>query len=217
MKEFVRFAAIGLLTMALVACGKTEEQKNQDHAKDLIEEQHKLVADLSAATPDSNWSDAELNAYEGKLNRLQQVESDLASLNGKDGISIYGGNNAELIQQRRDQLRSVRTVKKSTVGVSSDQDQLYTLVAKQQELMTQLNGKGSPKSSWSNQQLNDYIDLCRQIQDNIDSQLAIIDQNHSVVGDPSKYRADQNTISAMVSTDRALADDYLAARNRGAA
>ena len=118
MKGIIRFAVVGMLSMALVACGKTKEQKDQDRADSLIEEQGKLINDLQSSSISILSSDKEIDAYEAKLNRLEAVESELRSLNGQSGIKVSGGNTGKFFQDIRDNIALIRAEKKSSSKAS---------------------------------------------------------------------------------------------------
>lgn len=120
MLKVVRAVTVAALALSLAACGKTKEQKAQDRAKSAAEEQHRLVAELnSLGAPTVQWSDEQLNAYEAKLNRLEAVEGELRTANGKNGITVVGADNSSFIAQARQVLAYVRAAKRSGSGAGS--------------------------------------------------------------------------------------------------
>jgi len=113
MKRLVQVFVLMAVVLVLGACGKSDEQKAQDRAQDLTQEQNSLSSYFnSAGLPSSTWSDQQLNDYEAKLNRLEQVESQLRDASGHDGVVIYGGNNGSQIEIRRAALDLARETKK---------------------------------------------------------------------------------------------------------
>jgi uncharacterized lipoprotein len=113
MKTFLQIFLLVAVVLTLGACGKSDEQKAQDHAQDLTQEQNSLANYFNTAgVPSSTWTDQQLNDYEAKLNRLEKVDADLHDSSGHDGVVIFGGDNTTQIENRRLWLTMARDSKK---------------------------------------------------------------------------------------------------------
>ncbi len=112
MKTIVQLLTLTLITFSLSACGKSSEVKAQDQAKNQTAEQNALAKELNAVgMPRSSWSDAELNTYEAKLNRLEALEAALSKANGKNGVVVFNGDNSRFISQARMSIALARSEK----------------------------------------------------------------------------------------------------------
>jgi uncharacterized lipoprotein len=112
MKTIVQLLTLTLITLSLSACGKSSEVKAQDQAKNQTAEQNALAKELNATgMPRSSWSDAELNTYEAKLNRLEALEAALSQANGKNGVVVFNGDNRRFFSQARMSLALARSEK----------------------------------------------------------------------------------------------------------
>ncbi len=75
----LQICTVVVLTLALVACGKSEE----DETADLYREQNRLAAEINQSPHlDLSWSEQQLAELEGKLNRLAAVEEEIFKRKG---------------------------------------------------------------------------------------------------------------------------------------
>ena len=98
--------------MGTVVSCKTEEQKAQEQSESLTDQQNRLVEKIRAmGTPNTSWSDEDLDSYGVLLDRLESVENQLENYDGTHGITITGGDNDNVIAVLRSRLETVRTLK----------------------------------------------------------------------------------------------------------
>ncbi len=102
-----------LLASSFIACSDDQEKEEmaQSRASVLIEEQNAIVNQLrNMGTPNTQWSEQRLDRFESLIVELEDVEQELGTLNGTNGISVYGTNETT-IPMLRASLASVRARK----------------------------------------------------------------------------------------------------------
>ncbi len=113
MKKFINLFAVVAVSISLVACGgKTESEKAQDEAKDLVSAYNSLAEDIRTSIPNDSSTTAEINAFEAKVDRLDRIQSRLADLNGTNGVSISSsGSHTKFVNACRTIISSLRAKK----------------------------------------------------------------------------------------------------------
>lgn len=124
-KKLLNCLIITLLSITLISCGETDEEKLEKKVDNLIEEYHDLAGDLTSTAPSSNWTDGELTAYSKKLDRLESVYSELMELDSENSqVIIWGGENTnEFVYRRRGEIRSAWSEKKQTKQVRVNKEE----------------------------------------------------------------------------------------------
>lgn len=112
MHLWFRMFTLAALTVSLVACGKSDQEKAKDKADGIVAEYNALATELNGKRPSSSWTDEDLNDYEAKLNRLEALDAEAEALSGTDGVIIVGGASTKLfISSRRAAVRAARAQK----------------------------------------------------------------------------------------------------------
>jgi hypothetical protein len=209
MKSLVRLVTFVLVIFVVAACGKSEEQKLQDRVQNRNEEHEQLKTYLnSAGTPDASWSDADLNAYEAKLDRLSTIENEMAS---EPNTYVIGGNNAGVIASKKTAVTMARIEKKRVAQAEDVTSQLDKLNKERNQLTQSLLSNGVPTPDWEKQKLREYVGLCKQINQNNEEQLALIEQNTNRLGydNASDRRFSINKMKSNISNLQQQAQIYL--------
>lgn len=110
--SWLKLVVFVVLSSTFVACGSSKDEKAQDRAESSVDQYNALIADLnSSALPSESWTEDQLVKYESKLSRLELLEASLDKANGKNGITIIGGDNKKFIAQRRALISEIRFAK----------------------------------------------------------------------------------------------------------
>jgi hypothetical protein len=177
LKKLGWYLGVGLLSLGLVACGKSDEKKAQDHASDLVTDHNSLKDQLTAmGIPSASWSDEKLNSYESMLNRLEQDEVQLNQANGSNGVIVFNGDNSAAIAANRALLAEARAHRSSNQqnvssdsGASSSLSKIKELNSQATALSDELQAEGPPSRDWSVAQLKAYDDKGKRL-------LTVLDQ-----------------------------------------
>lgn len=211
MQALARFSVVSFVLLALVACGSSEKEKAQKEAQSLTEEQAALANWVSnAGEPSTSWTNEELNVYEGKLNRLQKVESQLVQSDGKNGVRVIGKGNADVIALRRAQLQAVREAKARTLAAptSGAYARVQELHRENQELNERLKTKSTPDVELNQDDLREIIAVSKRMIANIDEQIALVSNDSGAFGDAA------SVLAALRGLKRSLEATHVAAQIR---
>ncbi len=127
---------ITLLSITLISCGETDEEKLEKKADNLVEEYNDLADDLSNNNPDLSWSDDELDSYLIKVNRLESVYDELIQLDADNyNLTIYGGHNTNWFVSYRRTLANAVKAEKALLKIEEEEKRKRLGI-----LTTQLSG-----------------------------------------------------------------------------
>lgn len=166
MTKWLKFSFLLAVSSVFVACGGSSEKKAQDRAEDMTTEYNRLVKEMNASSlPSDSWTEDQLVKYEAKLDRMAYLKTQLDSADGKNGVTIIGGDNSTFISQRKALIRKIRAQKSQATQrpETSPVEQTTDSVAKIQRLnrearalRTEMRAMGSPSVSWSYEDLSAY-------------------------------------------------------------
>ena len=184
----VRMLGLGILTVSLIACGKSDEEKAQDTAEDLVAEYNQLVRELTdMGVPSSSWSDEKLDSYEGKVNRFADVNAHLSGLDGTNGITLIGGGDPDaFISYARSFLSSARAEKVRRASAQENVDRFNELATTNRATYQKIIDMGTIEASWSEQKIQRLISLLDSVISNTNTREQIVRQNRNAFSNPSR-------------------------------
>ncbi len=152
-KAFFKSLIVLSLSLNFVACSDTSEEAHQiqaqQSAQELVDKQNNLVSSINfMGTPKSSWSESKISDYENKLDELERIERQLDIVNGGNGITITGGQNADFISERRALIRRLRSQsnprrEQPTIRPPSDDQENKQIDARVNSLLDQAEAKNN--------------------------------------------------------------------------
>ncbi len=162
MKTFQRLIVLVCSVFLFAACGQTSSEKAKESADSSIAELKASANTLdSMGTPRSSWSDSEFVRYETALNSCENSANRIESLNGKDGVTVYGTWSLP-------RLRSLLSINRSALASArSDKTKLASVEAIDAQLREDkrlLLAEGAPDSTWTLERMEKYEAMLNRVE-----------------------------------------------------
>ncbi len=171
--RFSSIAAALLMTLGL-GCAKTDDQKVATQTQVTQIDADKAVAELSASTaklqaaasPAVSWTPDQLKGYESLVNQTEVDLNRVQSYQGK-GVAVPEESKRatlrQLIQTRKNELAEVRSKQNAEAAEQQVEEQVQQLKTQYDQQVATLSSKGTPATSWTVQQLDEYGQILDQI------------------------------------------------------
>ena len=164
MKTFSRLLVLACSVLIFAACGQTSSEKAKESADSSIAELKSSANTLdSMGTPRSSWSDSDFVRYENALNSCESSANRIESLNGKDGVTVYGTWSLPrlraLLSINRSALADARS-DKTKIAVAEAMD------ARLREDKRLLLAEGAPDATWSFERMEKFEAMLTRIETN---------------------------------------------------
>ncbi len=162
MKTFQRIFVLACSVILFAACGQTSSEKAKESADSSITELKASANTLdSMGTPRSSWSDSDFARYEAALNSCEASANRIESLDGKDGVTVYGTWSLPrlraLLSTNRSALADARAGKTKLASAEAIDAQL-------REDKRMLMAEGAPESSWSLERMDKYEAMLNRVE-----------------------------------------------------
>ena len=153
----IRVVLLVVLSIGLVACGDSDEKKAQKKAKTKVERYNALVVELkSQQMPMPSWSEADVNAYEAKINEFETLHHQLQKADGKDGVDISFKGNPELfISLARSRIANARGQMRASAVPESSSARTIAM-NRYNDLVRELRLQGMPSADWTHEQIDAF-------------------------------------------------------------
>ncbi len=151
MKRIFLLALVALMSVGLTACGG---KSNEEKAQEINAEYSQLAKEVnSMGYPSEYWSEAKLNSYIDKLNRMEALEK---QVDNEDGI-YRTGTNQDKINRLRSAAREALRKKRAQTSKRDQMQELEALDAKFRQKGRELVAMGVVSQSWTDEKLNQYV------------------------------------------------------------
>ncbi len=162
MKTFSRLFVLACSVLIFAACGQTSSEKAKESADSSIAALKSSANTLDAmGTPRSSWSDSDFVRYETALNSCESSANRIESLNGKDGVTVYGTWSLprlrSLLSINRSALASARSEKTKLASAEAMDIQL-------REDKRLLMAEGAPDATWTLERMEKYEAILNRIE-----------------------------------------------------
>lgn len=154
MATFSRLLILASAVLMFTACGQTSQEQAKSNADTAISDLKASATKMdNMGTPSETWSDAQLAEYDQVLSACDANADRVESLDGKDGVVIYGTWSLPrlrmIVSNNRSILIRVRAKKAEYV---KDQARLDKLKVQQDEVLA----FGAPDETWDQARLANF-------------------------------------------------------------
>jgi hypothetical protein len=186
MSNIIKLLILASLALNIGAC-RSDKAQSQSQADQLVKESQTIGAQLNdMGFPQSKWSDEELNQYEAKLQRLEAIQKDLVDLKSRGEMKDEVEDNSEFIKTSREFLQLAREERARRNSTADNVTRVAELKKEAQEMMVELSSAGELSDTWTDADLETYVELANQLLVNLNTQKTIVQQNRSAFAGASQ-------------------------------